>query len=284
MTMQTLDMPKKVLSYSQIRKFSVQPYAYELEYVHGVKTPKTSALLFGSAVDTSANIMNARKIQTGEIIPEDEAIAVFNDAWADGAETTEFDEEESPEELLDKGRECVKLYREHILTKVNPIKVQTKFFMDLLVDEDIIVTFMGIIDRIDQNEKDELAVDVIDLKTAKRKVTEWFDGMDRIQFTGNVVGAERDLGLDVAQFVGNYLIHGVKKPYLRDPAETTQVINEDMKAEWEQYIIHQARQISECYTKGFFPASCYRSGWWCSKKWCAHYGKTCKFTGGKGPQ
>lgn len=286
----SLNLPTPKFSYSQARKAAMTPWAYYLQYVEKIKTLGSAALLLGSSVDQAATAMNKRKIDTGEIIDVEMAAAIHDKAFMDGKARIKFEADEDPGTFKDKGETLTRIYHEKILIDRPMIFTQKWFTLDFEGE----FKFQGIIDRIDldrpeadipeMNKARGTTVEVVDLKTTKTKKKDWFSEMDRIQFIGNTVGAREDLGLEVSAFRGEYMITGVKSPYLRDPAETTTGIRQEDIDEWGAYIVHQARFVDHCMTAGHFPASCYQSGWWCSEKWCGHYGKTCYLTGGKGPR
>lgn len=111
-------------SYSQLNTYLLCPMKYAHSYVWG--TPwesKSSALIFGGAIHKSAEEYYLILKETGEVIPADQMIALFETSFDNQIENTEveltFKKDETAQSLRQQGIDLIKLFH----SEVSPQKI-----------------------------------------------------------------------------------------------------------------------------------------------------------------
>ena len=139
------------LSKTKINLFRRCPYAFYCRYILNLKIPPASAMFLGRCFDDAINFNYIHKIEKGK----DEKVSAvkdyFNDSFKAGKDEVQFEPDEKPAELKDKGILTTDCFHRNICTKVKPKQVQiadeitfknVKYTMKVVVD---LLTQSGII-------------------------------------------------------------------------------------------------------------------------------------------
>lgn len=146
------------LSPSEVSAFLGCSARWDFKYRERLPDPKTGALALGIAFHAALKANFTEKLTTGRDLPLAGVKAVFNDAWADLLDDTEFREDEDPPELRECGEALLAKYMDEAAPRIQPAAVE--------------LPVSGAIAGVKVNGKiDLLDVDgrIIDTKTAAKK-------------------------------------------------------------------------------------------------------------------
>ncbi len=148
----------RVLSPSQVRTFVGCSARWWFKYGLSLPEPKTSSLALGCAVHQAIETNFREKVTTKEDLDTQSVVAVFQVAWQEQAEETEFRDEENPAEIGRVGEQLVAKYMDEAAPAIQPAAVELEVAGTIGG-----VPVRGRVDVIDETGR------VIDLKTAARK-------------------------------------------------------------------------------------------------------------------
>jgi CRISPR/Cas system-associated exonuclease Cas4 (RecB family) len=147
------------LSVTQLRMYLRCPLQYFFRYACGLKAPPDGGLVLGRAVHSALRENYRQKMGSREDLPVSDLTDVFSDRWEREIQEAEFRPDEKPGELKDQGVGLLRLYREKVAPKVQPLEVEERF---LIEPDGIRRPITGYIDLIDDQGF------IIDHKTSKR--------------------------------------------------------------------------------------------------------------------
>jgi putative RecB family exonuclease len=150
-------LPQGYLSISQVRKYMTCPKQYQLKYVYGIQESKGSPLVVGSSFHKCIEESNRRKMETGEILSEDEMKEIYDEYWNKNVHSIDWKEDEDPEKEKDRGFSLAKIYMDEYGKHLDPVGFEAEFNVEVQG-----IPFKGYIDLI---EKDGF---IRDLKTTKK--------------------------------------------------------------------------------------------------------------------
>ena len=106
-------------SFSQLNTFMICPMKYNFQYIERVQwETKPVALPFGKGIHKAAETYYRNLMETGEIIPVDQVISIFEAVFNQDIQNSEieitFKEGENPKTLREKGIELLKLFHSEI--------------------------------------------------------------------------------------------------------------------------------------------------------------------------
>ncbi len=148
----------RVLSPSQVRTFVGCSARWWFKYGLSLPEPKTSSLALGCAVHQAIEANFREKVDSKEDLDTRGVVAVFQVAWQQQAEETEFRDEENPAEIGKVGEQLVARYMDEAAPAIQPAAVELEVAGTIGG-----VPVRGRVDVIDDTGR------VIDLKTAARK-------------------------------------------------------------------------------------------------------------------
>jgi putative RecB family exonuclease len=165
-------LPSGYLSVSQINKYMNCPKQYEFSYIQGIPESKSSALVVGSSFHKVIEESNRRKLETGELLPEEEMQAIYDEYWHKKNIDIDWKEEEDQEAEYQRGLLMAQAYMNDIGKQLEPIGYEARF--------DVEVEGIPLIGYIDLIEKDG---SIRDLKTSRKSPAK--DMADKsLQLTG----------------------------------------------------------------------------------------------------
>jgi len=170
-------------SYSQLSTYLLCPAKYGHQYVFG--TPyetKPAALISGKAIHKAAETYYVNLRETGEIIPVETMISVFEQVMDAEVERTEveitYKEGENLESIRDQGRVLIKLFH----AEINPQKIVAVEFPFNVKVPDIIngngnlpIDLVGYFDLIESDPQKTYIV--VELKTSSQRFSS-----DRLEY------------------------------------------------------------------------------------------------------
>lgn len=247
-----MNLPKEYLSVSQVRSYQRCPQQYAFKYIDGIPETYGSSLLVGKAFHYAIEAANRAKYELGETMTTDEVKDTFSAAYEGEKATIEFEKDEDPGSLKDRGLEITSKFYENVAQHFNPDYVEQDF--DIIVGD---VPFRGFIDL---TEKDGT---IRDFKTTgKTPASDMAE--TSIQLVAYAL-AFRDLtGQEETKVVLDYVVN-LKKEIKLIHLETK--ITDQRIERFTNTVQHVAKAISE----GVFYAN--EEGTACS--WCS-YRKICK--------
>jgi len=281
MQVESLRVPTHI-SCTQIGMYEFCPRKWYYRYALGIKTPKTSALHFGVAVDEALNFYFEEKIKR-EAPPISAVYAQFHEHFDKDADKVNWGDD-NPKLLRKKGPLVLKLYLEEFDSVTKAIDVQTEVRVHL--DNGGIL--LGYIDILEEKG-------VVDTKTSK---TFW-------KTTG--MYAKQKTELQPKAYGLWFLEEYEKMPEFRyqivtkeDPPRTQLVSVEVKKFELDAFRRRVQKLWDEInkklkYGKRAFPAQAevgnevgrgpgkLQVGYLCTKEWC-DYWKYCEDDGLKVPE
>ncbi len=223
-------------SFSQLDDFLVCPLRYKYRYVFGIPVPKSYQLSFGNSIHSSLREFY-KLFQATSKLPSFEALKdLYSKLW----ESDGYKSKKQEKARFKKGLEILKAHykeakRDFTSTPKNfgvevkkpPLFIEKKFSFRLGGDR-----FIGVIDRIDPIpvtgtpvrgkqivDKNSQRVNIIDYKTGSVRKQWEVDKLDAgpgLQMSMYAIGADRALGLDVNEFIFDYLEHQKKLSTKRD--------------------------------------------------------------------
>lgn len=151
-------LPVPYLSISQINKYLMCPKQYEFRYVQGLPESLGSPLLVGQSFHRVVEEANKWKMETGELLNDDDMKAIYDEHWDKKEHEIDWKEDEDKEEERERGLTLAKAYLESdIGKKLKPTGMEARF--DVEVEG---IPFMGYIDLIEEGGY------IRDLKTTRR--------------------------------------------------------------------------------------------------------------------
>jgi len=152
--------PGDCLSPSQAKLFLSCSAKWAFQYLLNLASPKTGALLQGSAVHEAIAENFRQKIETHQDLPAAGVSAVYSEAWAALREETEFRDDEDEGQLKAEGEQLARLYIDEAAPSIEPTAVE------LPVEGTIGgVHVRGYVDLLDVDGR------VIEIKTRRQKAS-----------------------------------------------------------------------------------------------------------------
>ena len=152
-----MNLPTGFLSVSQIRTYLRCPRQYEYIYINKMRPPVTSSLLLGRAFHKAIEEANRAKMETGEILSNDDVKDAFSQMWDREKTKVEWEEGEDQGRLKDAGLIMTTHYYEQVGQKLRPLMIEQGTTVDI---EGVPVKV--VIDLVERGGK------IRDFKTAKR--------------------------------------------------------------------------------------------------------------------
>src|SRR5690554_1634752 len=152
-----MNLPTGFLSVSQVRTYLRCPRQYEYIYINKMRPPVTSSLLLGRAFHKAIEEANRAKMETGEILSNDDVKDAFSQMWDREKAEVEWEEGEDQGQLKDAGLAMTSHYYEQIGQKLRPMMIEQGTTVDI---EGVPVKV--VIDLVERDGK------IRDFKTAKR--------------------------------------------------------------------------------------------------------------------
>ncbi len=141
---------KPHLSPSQILMMQRCPAQWYYRYVCGFKVPPSGAMSTGSALHAGAYHNYSQKIESHEDLPTDDVLDAFSTDFEARKSETQWNKDEKPEELKDKGARALDVYQTEVASSIQPTLVEDKarleipnFNYDLIVVPDLIQKIEG---------------------------------------------------------------------------------------------------------------------------------------------
>jgi hypothetical protein len=258
-------LPKGSFSHSQYNQFKKCGRAYEFKYVLGVMGPSTSSMSRGSAVHKGIEAALKRKMETGRVLPLEDAKNEVNAEFDQRAQDVTDWDDLKPEGVKKEALALYEAYHINALPKINPVAIEKGFAVKFGG-----VPMVGWIDLID--EQPAMDVSKMDAKTAalvpKKRVvadtktakTKWSDADVRNDTQLTLYSAvEGTPHVRIDQLIP---YKGKGATYVPSPSARTTgdvvVLEEDVS------------EVADFIRKGIFPKT-EIGGWACTKKWCPYW-------------
>lgn len=152
-----MPLPFGYLSISQINRYLGCPKSYEYRYIQQLPESKGSPLVVGSSFHKVIEECNRQKLETGELLSEEEMQTIYNRYWDENVHDIEWKEDESPDDEKERGFTLAKAYMEELGKSLDPVAFEAKF--QVSVDG---IPFRGYIDLIERDGH------IRDLKTSRK--------------------------------------------------------------------------------------------------------------------
>ena len=152
-----MNLPTGFLSVSQIRTYLRCPRQYEYIYINKMRPPVTSSLLLGRAFHKAIEEANRAKMETGEILSNDDVKDAFSQMWDREKTKVEWEDGEDQGQLKDHGLAMTSHYYQEVGQKLRPKLIEQGTTVDI---EGVPVKV--VIDLVERDGK------IRDFKTAKR--------------------------------------------------------------------------------------------------------------------
>lgn len=251
----SLERPR--YSQSELKTFLKCGRMWEFRYLQGIKTPPTSALTLGSAVDGAVSANLAQKIESGQDMSTAELLDHYSNEFDQRKYETDW-KDEDPGEHKDIGVKLVEVHHREAAPKIEPATVQERFVIETDAGYDLEGTM-------DLTEKSGMIVDV---KTSR---TAYSESAIEKEFQPALYdfAYEQTRGEPAKGFRYDVLV----KPTSRRPAELQQVEGKVSACDRE-WLFGTISQVHKAIQAGVaLPAP--EGSWYCSAKWCGYWNQ-CK--------
>ena len=112
------------LSPSEVSTFFACSARWNFKYRERLPNRKTGALALGISFHSAQKVNFIHKRETGEDLPLEGVRIVFRDAWNDLLESTEFRQDEDPDELKACGESLLTKYMDEAAPRIRPAEVE----------------------------------------------------------------------------------------------------------------------------------------------------------------
>jgi PD-(D/E)XK nuclease superfamily protein len=157
------------LSPSEVNTFFACSARWNFKYRERFPNSTTGALAVGISFHTAQKVNFSQKRETGEDLPLEGVRMVFRDAWNELLESTQFRDDEEPDELKACGEALLTKYMDEAAPRIQPAEVELP--VSGMIGG---VKVSGKIDLLDVYGR------IIDIKTAGKKPS-WIDPNYRFQ-------------------------------------------------------------------------------------------------------
>jgi CRISPR/Cas system-associated exonuclease Cas4 (RecB family) len=235
-----------VLSPSQVATYISCPAKYWFKYGLGIEQVQGSALSLGKALHVVVRKNNVQKIETKTDILLAHALELYEDAWCEEADRTEFQPDEDRDQLRLMGRACLTKYQQQIAPTIQPAQVE-------LPVSGVIggVHVRGFVDLLDIHGR------IIDLKSAKSSPSKTIRPDYRFQistYEAITPGANGQAQLDTIVKLKKE-VKAVSQPF--------DVTDADRKHVQVMYPL-----VQEAARSGLYPPN--RNNYLCSRRYCSY--------------
>jgi hypothetical protein len=250
---ETIALPTKSLSVTQVLMYLKCPAQYEKRYVEGKKEPPGIALVEGSSGHDALEWQNTYQIAHGEPAPLKKVLERYGDALTDRAKAVPSVEwrkaGESRDVVYHRGVALLKKYMGETVKRFTPVAAEQGFEITVRG-----VPFIGFIDLVEDEA-------LWDYKVCSAST---YSKMKR--------GIEGDLQLSAYAYATGKKRVGLV-PMVKDRGEVHVEGSTRTKANlqgFEEVVVRVAKAISA----GAFPL-CLPEHWWCSARFCGFW-KSCR--------
>lgn len=264
---------KPHVSFSEIQMFTRCQYQWYYRYALGKKRAPAVAMIVGTSVHTSAEANLMAKLQRGELLTCDEAMALARDTltikWEEEEPT--LDEEDAGRdpkavkgEAIDKAVRLAKLHAVELAPQIEPTAVEQKFRIEVADAPHDIVGTIDVKERVKLSPKAPPlpnSIGIRDLKTTGK--------------SPSADDAERDLQLSVyalAIVASDGRVPDVlRKDFLVNNKTPKLVVLETKRDAADlTNLMERIRVAIRAMQSGIYiPTD--PGNWWCSDKWCGYY-------------
>lgn len=267
----TLNLPKNYLSPSAIDMYLKCPKKFEFHYVYGLTTPKTAALLKGSAIHKGIEVYYKLKLENVTDIKSqdiaDYAVTKLSDlAKEDDIKLSDVDKDAYSKEVFS----ATKCYINNIGEVTKPVAVEGELrcvikgvpilgYTDLIremTDDEIKYQNKLVESGVLKEEDSNVRTVVCDNKTSNKK---WYQSNLENSIQLNLYS----IGTGIAQ----QEIHNIVLGTTNSPIYRLKAVCSNDKA---NHVANIIRDVAESITKGSFPR-CSLGSWWCTEKFCDFY-------------
>ncbi len=245
------------------------PQQFEYRYIRGLKIPPSSSMAQGLSFHGTEEYNFQQKIESHEDIKSNhlkEYYASYLDTKLnEGVEWNEEEKSEGIEKvkggLLDEGVKLVDAAARDLNPKINPIKVEEAFTIEIKTEEKDPIEITG---RIDLISKDGDIERIHELKTTARTPSE-------ISFDHQLQGIVYSMATETKEVEFNYAVKN-KTPKIVSLSKQVDATDIEGFVTLTHKVDHAIRAGS------FYPN---RGSFMCSKKWCGYWAQCEKENGGK---
>ena len=259
-------LPKGVMSPSQISMYQRCPRQYEYRYIKEVVQAPGISMVKGTAIHKGAEVTHKRMIETGSPPDVKEAMQSVADCFA--AESIFIDDWEGfdPGVVKDKAISGYAAYHYQATPRIKPVHAEKTFAIKVGG-----VPIRGVIDLIDSVKDTEMSLEndpenprmievVSDLKTTAKKWPE-----QKIRCIHQLTFYA--LAEDTNKVRIDFLVDLKAGPKYEQARSERTLLD-------KQLLIEDTAQVAELVKKGIFPR-CDPTSWACTEKFCGYYPK-CK--------
>ena len=255
-------LPDDYLSASSIFEYWTCPRLFEFRRIKGIPSPKTAALVGGSAVHKALEMAYLTKKEAGSEMPIEAFLSVFADSFDKGGADIEDWEGGDPGKIKDQGAALLLLYKDKIMPFVEPQEVEYEFVK--VIDNSVPV--VGRIDLIDAGleqfkgvEPDPASpinpapdIELVDFKTAASR---W--SADKVENDFQITLYAQMLGIPRTRFD---LLVKTKTPYVYQ----ARAIRDAKAGRWAEALVVD---VADGINRGYFPR-CAPDTWRCRPGKC----------------
>lgn len=263
---------KPHLSWSQLNTFLMCGRRYWYDRIVKVPFLTTSALFFGSRCHDAEEFNYRQKIQSDVDLPVEQVVEFFINAWDTqiGNEEVRFEPNESSETLRAIGESVIRAHMKDIAPSIHPLYVEypPRVGADtqrISLGDNFPFTFQGHFDIVERDpENPELPGGFSDHKhyAARKARTFDVDIHDDDQYTVYALMYRILFGRVEKSIHANVVTKDAKAIARRVPTK-----RDEERIRWFLGTIEEAGRSIDAGI--YVPRD---NGWWCSQKWCAHWG------------
>ena len=140
-----MGLPKKYISYSQIRLYQTCPQKYYYTYIKKVPVPVIDKVFLGVVFHSTIEHYFNEKIN-GADLAQESLVEMFSDTFARQQQQQEVAWESPPEETLKRGKAFVKYFLRQVAPPIEPLMVEKELIADL---PGLAVPLKGVIDLVE---------------------------------------------------------------------------------------------------------------------------------------
>lgn len=265
--------PKKQVHNSSLERYFQCGEDFRLAVIEEIPTPKSTALIVGSAVDESVTANMIQKMHFMDLLPLEKVEAIARDSVKKAFEVEVFlktgNERESGRDVvrgatIDKAVRMAKAHYEHFAPNINPIRVQWHWVLKWDGYPYRIVGSVDIVDRDEMEQENIIADTKTTAKTPQKDIADISTQLstyalaESINNNGIIPKVRLDYLIDLKKGVNCVPYHST-----RDKADFQRIRN-------------RLQIFADSMKAGIFNP-CSVGHWKCSENFCGYWEKICQY-------
>jgi hypothetical protein len=268
-------LPRRYLSISQATKFLKCAHAWKLVYVDG-KPQRTSIRMFnGVFTHAAAEKVLTKRMETGEILPLDEATDAFSDIFEKNKALVENWEDQEPGQAKDVGIRCTTAFHQKVAPTSTPIAVEREFHTVIRSEDGKVkLPVLGRIDSVQAQVMSEDDYQRIREDLNRGKQVRVLQRLHDLKVTTDK-WTQDDLQNDLQFAIYSHVestpdvqVDNIHTGRGKTIAPKYTAINAVISRKHAEHSVKVLEGVAKGIATGHFPMAD-PSAWWCSSKWCS---------------